>query len=143
MYPITKEMAIELFQNYCDVYLLHDDDTEAAANDEQEIEMHYGYVGVQKEDWNKIAYRYVEQQELDAKEKAFLESNKDGFAIYQLKSVSSNDDIVFMNTQYLAEKGIPIDASRYSFKYSGSLINDDGTSEQILDGIYEHFNFML
>ena len=80
--------------------------------------MHYGYFGVEKETWNRIAYRYEAQQELNAKEKAFYENNQDGFAIYQLKSIFSNDNVVFMNSQYLDSKNIPIDASRYSFRYS-------------------------
>ena len=162
MYPITKEVAIDLIQNYCDVYLLYDDDTEAAANDEEEILKHYGCLGVEKETWNKIFYRYESQQELNAKEKAFLEGDKDGFAIYQLKSVSLNDDIIFMNSQYLESRGILVDASRYSFRYSDDLMginrvlrdkadkdasikgeapNYDFTMENKLDCIYEQFNF--
>ena len=162
MYPISKETAIDLFQNYCDVYLLHEDGTEAMANDEQEILMHHGRFGVEKETWNRIAYRFESQQDLDKKEKAFLESNKDGFAIYQIKSVSANDDVVFMNSQYLESKNIPIDNSRYSFRYSGDLhaveqaLKDNAdalaekdntepeynfTTNQKLDCIYEQFNF--
>jgi hypothetical protein len=162
MYPITKEMAVDLMQNYCDVYLLYEDGTEAMANDEQEILLHHGYVGVEKETWNRICYRYESQQELNAKEKSFLESNKDGFAVYQLKSVSSNDDIVFMNSQFLDSKNLQVDASRYSFRYSDDLhsVNQtlrekadtiaekdntkpdyNFTTEQKLDCIYEQFNF--
>lgn len=141
MHPITRDMAIELMQNYCDVYLLHDDGTEAAANDEQEILMHYGCYGVQKDDWNRIYETYTNQQELNSKEKAFLENPGDGFAIYQLKPISSNNDIVYMNTKYLASKGLSVDASRYSFRYADMLPRDDRTQEQILDGIYDKFNF--
>lgn len=162
MYPITKEVAIDLMQNYCDVYLLYDDGTEAAANDEQEILMHYGCLGVEKETWDRISYRYESQQELNEKEKAFLQSNKDGFAIYQLKSVSSNDEIVFMNSQYLDSKNIPVDSSRYSFRYSDDMMginyalteSADKTAkekgkepdynfstEDRLECIYEKFNF--
>ena len=162
MYPITKEVALDLMQNYCDVYLLHDDGTEAVANDEQEILLHYGCFGVEKETWNRIAYRYEAQQELEAKEKAFFENKWDGFAIYQLKSVSTNDDIVFMNSQYLDSKNIPIDSSRYSFRYSDDMVginfaltesaeknakekgkepNYHFTTEDKLECIYEKFNF--
>ena len=128
MYPITKEVAIDLMQNYCDVYLLHDDGTEAAANDEQEILMHYGCLGVEKETWNRICYRYISQEELNAKEKDFLESNKDGFAIYQVKSTSANDDIIFKDSQYLESKNVQIESSRYSFRYCSDL----HATEQIL-----------
>ncbi len=141
MYPITKEVAIDLMENYCDVYLIHDDNTEAAANDVQEIMMHEGCFGVEKETWNRIAYRFEAQRDLDTKEKAFMETNKDSFAIYQLKSISRNDEIVFMNSQYLDSKGISIDKGNYSFRYAGELHDKDKTTEEILENIYERFNF--
>ena len=162
MYPLDEETAIDLIRNYCDVYLLYPDGTEAMANDEKEIHEHLGYLGVEKENWNRIFYRYETKQELEAKEKAFFGSDKDGFAIYQLKSVYENDDIIFMNSQYLESKNIPVEASRYAFRYGAGMesieqmlrekaettaeINGkepdyNFTTEQKLDCIYEQFNF--
>lgn len=141
MYPITKEVAVDLLENYCDVYLIHEDNTEAAASDIQEILTYEGCLGVEKETWDRIAYRYEAQKELDAKEEAFIETDKDSFAIYQLKSIPRNDEIVFMNSQYLDSKGISIDKGNYSFRYAGELHDKDKATEEILENIYERFHF--
>ena len=156
MLPLDLDTAIDLFQNYCNVYLLYEDDTEAEATTEMEIFAHIandGCVGVEKKTWERIAYRYESAKRLRDKERKFLWSNDDGFAIYQLKSVEANDNIVFMNSQWLEAHNISIDMDRYTFRYCDDLstlnvsIMCDGhyhttfDTEVYLEKIYETFNF--
>ncbi len=154
MWPLELFTAIDLFDNYCSVYLLYEDDTEAEATTEMEIFAHYasgGCIGVEKKTWERIAYRYESADTLRRKELEFLQNGtNDGFAIYQLKSIEENDNIVFMNSQWLEEHNIPIDKTRYTFRYCDDLTKviemfpvctTNDTDEIYLDNIYEIINF--
>lgn len=100
----------------------------------------------------------LELLNVDDEENEFLNHNYDEFAIYQLKSEPINDGILFMNSSYLEQEGIPIDLDRYEFKYNDKLEVVTGKirrtlrnearvavgkidTEGILDGIYEYLNF--
>ena len=49
--PLSKERAIELWEQDLTVYLLYEDNTEAMAFDREDIDAHSGLFGIEKADW--------------------------------------------------------------------------------------------
>ena len=61
--------------------------------------------------------------------------SKDTFDIWQLRHTPSTSFLLFMGSEYLEDKGIPVDLSNYELKYRTELKASD-----TLDRIYERFN---
>lgn len=136
MLPLTKERAIELFEQDVPVYLLYGDNTEAMAFEPEEILQHDGICGIDRADWEQVK----EQFSVAAPNKwqeAFQKSMADSYCIFQLQDSAA--DIRFMNMQYLQEHGIVPTADNYTAVYSGEL-RYAGDTESKLDGLYQTFN---
>ena len=94
MLPLTKERALELWDDDFPIYLLHVEGSETMADDREEIEEHGGILGIEKEDW--MRERSLDrdndmEQENEAiqpvaEENVSEEKSQDTYKIYQLKS---------------------------------------------------------
>lgn len=58
MLPLNQDRAMELYMQNSTVYLLWNDDTEAAVHDSTEITNHDGIFGIERDDWHKsLSYK--------------------------------------------------------------------------------------
>ena len=135
MLPLTKERALELMERDVSVYMLHTDNTEAMAFDAEEIRSFDGIFGVEASEWETVKERLAPQDY----EKAFLDNPADSFIIYQLRGSDDTAQLRFMNAEYLAQKGLPIEKENYAAVYAGGL-DRRGDTQDRLDVLYETFN---
>ena len=142
MLPLSKERALELFERDVPVYMLYEGNTEAMAFEPEDIALFSGCFGITREDWDAVKDE-VPPMDLELikqkRERAFLESPSDAYAIYQLKSDDSTADIRFMNSEYLQKKGIEPQYENYELVYTGALTKD-GSQVEKLEDLYRIFN---
>lgn len=136
MLPLTKSRAAELFMQDIPVYCIYTDNSESLIETPEALRQHDGMFGVEKADWAKALETFKE------KEKAFLESPTDAFALYQLIRSEATDEHRFMNTEFLEKHGLEISRDNYSLVATGEL-KKQGEIVQVLDSIYEDFNIHL
>lgn len=136
MLPLTKIRAAELFMQDIPVYCIYTDNSESLIETPEALRQHDGMFGVEKTDWTKALETFKE------KEKAFLESTTDAFALYQLIRSEATDEHRFMNTEFLKKHGLEISRDNYSLVATGEL-KKQGEIVQVLDSIYEDFNIHL
>ena len=135
MLPLTKERALELMERDVSVYMLHADNTEAMAFDAEDIRSFDGIFGVEASEWETVKDRFAPQDY----EKAFLDNPADSFIIYQLRGSDYTAQLRFMNAEYLAQKGLPIEKENYAAVYAGGL-DRRGDTQDRLNELYETFN---
>lgn len=142
MLPLSKERALELFERDVPIYMLYEGNTEAMAFEPEDIALFSGCFGITREDWDAVKDE-VPPMDLELikqkRERAFLESPSDAYAIYQLKSDDSTADIRFMNSEYLQKKGIEPQYENYELVYTGALTKD-GSQIEKLEDLYRIFN---
>lgn len=142
MLPLSKERALELFERDVPIYMLYEGNTEAMAFEAEDIVLFSGCFGITREDWDAVKDE-VPPMNLELikqkRERAFLESPGDAYAIYQLKSDDSTADIRFMNSEYLQKKGIEPQYENYELVYTGALTKDGNQIEKLED-LYRIFN---
>ena len=144
MLPLTKERAMELFEQDITVYMLYEGNGSGMAFDTEDIEMHSGIFGVSVEEWEEVKDSVAamqidpaeQQKQLEAN---FLASDKDSFAIYQLKRDDEYTDIRFMNSDYLKEHDIVPERGSYELVYVGAFPRE-GDPINRLDELYFRFN---
>ncbi len=142
MLPLSKERALELFERDVPIYMLYEGNTEAMAFEPEDIALFSGCFGITREDWDAVKDE-VPPMDLELirqkRERAFLDSPSDAYAIYQLKSDDSTVDIRFMNSEYLQKKGIEPQYENYELVYTGALTKD-GSQIEKLENLYRIFN---
>ena len=142
MLPLSKERALELFERDVPIYMLYEGNTEAMAFEPEDIALFSGCFGITREDWDAIKGE-VPPMDLELikqkRERAFLDSPSDAYAIYQLKRDDTTADIRFMNSEYLQKKGIEPQYENYELVYTGALTND-GSQIEKLENLYRIFN---
>ena len=138
MLPLTKERAMELFMQDVPVFLLYGDNTEAMALDAEDISLHTGVFGVEREEWDAVRGVVTLSEQADT-EKLFLENPQDAFLIYQIRRGGELDAYRFMNYDYLQSKGVTPERGGYDAIYTGGLA-DYGDNRTNLDMIYQRFN---
>ena len=142
MLPLSKEMALELFERDVPVYMLYEGNTEEMAFQVEDIELFSGYFGISREDWDAVKHE-IPPMSTDLirqrREQAFLQSNADGFAIYQLKREDATTDLRFMGSDWLDEKGLEPRRENYELVYTGQL-PDAGSQIETLESLYRTFN---
>ena len=142
MLPLSKERALELFERDVPVYMLYEGNTEAMAFEPEDIALFSGCFGITREDWDAIKGE-VPPMDLELikqkRERAFLDSPSDAYAIYQLKRDDTTADIRFMNSEYLQKKGIEPQYENYELVYTGALTKD-GSQVEKLENLYRIFN---
>lgn len=136
MLPLTKSRAAELFMQDIPVYCIYTDNSESLIETPEALRQHDGMFGIEKADWAKALESFKE------KEKTFLESPSDAFALYQLIRSEATDEHRFMNTEFLEKHGLEISRDNYSLIATGEL-KKQGETVQVLDSIYEDFNIHL
>ena len=142
MLPLSKEMALELFERDVPVYMLYEGNTEEMAFEVEDIELFSGYFGISREDWDAVKHE-IPPMSTDLirqrREQAFLQSNADGFAIYQLKREDATTDLRFMGSDWLDKKGLEPRRENYELVYTGQL-PDAGSQIETLESLYRTFN---
>ena len=142
MLPLSKERALELFERDVPIYMLYEGNTEAMAFEAEDIVLFSGCFGITREDWDAVKDE-VPPMDLELirqkRERAFLESPSDTYAIYQLKRDDSTADIRFMNSEYLQKKGVEPQYENYELVYTGALTKD-GSQIEKLEDLYRIFN---
>ncbi len=136
MLPLTKSRAAELFMQDIPVYCIYTDNSKSLIETPEALRQHDGMFGIEKADWAKALESFKE------KEKTFLESPSDAFALYQLIRSEATDEHRFMNTEFLEKHGLEISRDNYSLVATGEL-KKQGEIVQVLDSIYEDFNIHL
>ena len=147
MLPLAKARAMELNARGIIVYALHEDNVEAMVAEPEDITMHSGLFGIQREDWEAIrddmpeplpqAFSIEAQRAADAD---FASLRGDAFAIYQLRDGEATRDLRFSAMDYLTQKGLTVDRSNYEQVYVGALPKYGSTAEK-LEQIFDMFNF--
>ena len=143
MLPLTKERALELWDDDFPVYLLHVDGSETMADDREEIEEHGGIFGIEKEDW--MRERSLDrdndmEQENEATQPVTEEyvserKSQDTYKIYQLKSDDELWQYHFESLESLKAHDLKVEGKNYELKYEG-----EWTEGMQLEGIYAKFN---
>ncbi len=143
MLPLTKDRALELWDDDYPIYLLHVDGSETMADDREEIEEHGGIFGIEKEDWMRERSLDREndmEQENEPKQPVAVETvseekSQDTYKIYQLKSNDELWQYHFENLESLKAHDLKVEGKNYELKYEG-----EWTEGMHLEGIYTKFN---
>ena len=143
MLPLSKEKAIQLFEQDTAVYILYEDNTEAMAFDVDELEASDAMFGISREDWEQSReyLELAEGHELTDKEleNSFLNNPADAFAIYQLKRSDDTRDLRFEPLERITAVGLTVERDNYDLVYTAPL-TAEGRVGQKLEQIYETFN---
>ena len=142
MLPLSKERALELFERDVPIYMLYEGNTEAMAFEPEDIALFSGCFGITREDWDAIKDE-VPPMNLELikqkRERAFLDSPGDTYAIFQLKRDDATADLRFMNSEYLQKNGVEPQYENYELVYTGALTKDGSQIEKLGD-LYRIFN---
>ena len=142
--PLSKERALELFEQDLTVYAVVDGGGAEMLFDREEFESQLpGTVfALSREEWEEspafdalVQNRLNHQQE---REQAFLSHEGDCFAIYQV-SREDPQNVRFMNLDWLKSHDIPVDRGNYDLIYTAPL-GGSGTTMEQLEKLYEQFN---
>ena len=138
--PLSKERALELFEQDLTVYAVVDGGSAEMLFDREEFETQLPgtVLALSREEWEqspqfheKVMDRQNHQQE---REQAFLSHEGDCFAIYQ---VSRNDpqNVRFMNMDWLQSHGLTVERNNYNLIYTAPM--EGGTD---LEQLFYRFN---
>jgi len=140
--PLSKERALELFEQDLTVYMIEDGGA-SMAFDPNEIQAHSGLFAVSREEWEEsrefssaVEDRMKHQEQREA---AFLKTSQDAFAIYQVKDGDKLRDIRFEPLSWLESKGISVDHGNYDLAYTAPLTDQDSTDDR-LAALWDRFN---
>ena len=142
--PLSKERALELFEQDLTVYAVVDGGGAEMLFDREEFESQLpGTVfALSREEWEEspafdalVQDRLNRQQE---REQAFLSHEGDCFAIYQV-SREDPQNVRFMNLDWLKSHDIPVNRGNYDLIYTAPL-GGSGTKMEQLEKLYEQFN---
>lgn len=140
--PLSKERAIELWEQDLPVFILYQDNTEAMIFDIEEMKDHDGLFGIETADWQTFCSKdkdkdHLSQQELETQ---FLEHSQDAFAIYQLKSGEDLRDYRFEGMERLKSRDLLVERDNYDLIYTAPLTDFDGNKDHSLNKLFEQFN---
>ncbi len=140
--PLSKDRALELFEQDLTVYMIEDGGA-SMAFDPDEIQAHSGLFAVSHEEWEEsrefsaaIEDRMKHQEQREA---AFLKASQDAFAIYQVKDGDELRDIRFEPLSWLESKGVSVDHGNYDLAYTAPL-TDQGSTDDRLGALWDRFN---
>lgn len=141
--PLSKERAIELWEQDLTVYLLYEDNSEAMAFERADIDNHSGLFGIEKADW--LTLQEYEEVKGNGKlspqigEQLFMERTEDAFAIYQLKDGEELRDYRFEGLDWLKSRGLSVEHGNYDFVYTEPFTRFATTRDR-LEELWERFN---
>lgn len=138
--PLSKERAIELWEQDLTVYLLYEDNTEAMAFDREDIDNHDGLLGIEKIDWLALQEHESDSKSFpDMSEQLFLERTDNAFAIYQLKDGAELRDYRFEGLDWIKSKGLLVEHENYNFVYTEPFTNYVTQRDRLAE-IWDRFN---
>lgn len=143
MLPLSKDRALELFEQDLTIYTISDTGEANMAFEREDIEAHGGVFAVPEDEWedspgfhDAIEDRKNHQEEREA---AFLAHKEDCFAIYQVKDRDDLRFVRFTSLAQLREEGGEVQKENYDLVYTSQLYGTRSTDEK-LDIIWEQFN---
>jgi hypothetical protein len=143
MLPLSNLRAAELFDVGVTIYLLYPNNTEEMVLDADEIKVHNGLFGIERNDW-EITPEYKAQTVTtapiaDSREADLLFGNTNKFGIYQIRrDIDATRDYSFAPMKELVAHGLTVDRANYELVYTGDLsIRDTQTN---LHKIFNDFN---
>ena len=143
--PLSKERALELFEQDLTVYAVVDGGGAEMLFDREEFESQLpGTVfALSREEWEEspafdalVQDRLNRQQE---REQAFLSHEGDCFAIYQIKDDDSLREIRFEGLDWLQSIGREVERENYNLIYTAPLSGKD-TPEVVAEQLFYRFN---
>lgn len=144
MLPLSRERAVELYDQDLTVYTIVDGDNAEMLFDREELDTQaLGTVfAVSREEWEQCPIFHSKimerQQHQEERENAFLAHTGDCFAIYQVKR-DDPGNIRFMNMDWMQSHGKTIERGNYDLIYT-ALLNATGSTNAKLEAIFEQFN---
>ncbi len=140
--PLSKERAIELWEQDLPVFILYQDNTEAMIFDIEEMKDHDGLFGIATTDWQTFFNKdkdkdHLPQQELETQ---FLEQSQNAYAIYHLKSGEDLREYRFEGMERLSNLGLTVERDNYDLIYTAPLADFDGNKDHSLNKLFEQFN---
>ena len=143
--PLSKERALELFEQDLTVYAVVDGGGAEMLFDREEFESQLpGTVfALSREEWEEspafdalVQDRKNHQQD---REQAFLSHEGDCFAIYQVKDDDSLREIRFEGLDWLGSIGRKVERENYDLIYTGPLFTEDAP-EAVAEQLFYLFN---
>ena len=143
MLPLSNLRAVELFDTNHPIYLLYPDDTESFAIDRDEIRLHEGYCGIEREDWERSPIRAAQMAAImnneGSRESELIHGEKSMFGIYQIPDgIDETRNIRFMPMHEIEALGLEINRNNYKLVYTAPLTTE-GTQAS-LNQIFFDFN---
>jgi hypothetical protein len=150
MFPLTEDVALELFDASQTIYLLYSDNTEAVALDRDEIItfLSDGLCGITHSDWEispMRAARVAAVANAEGRREAGLiygEGNR--FGIYQIPAgTDESRDFRFASMRELEAHGLSVERANYQLVYAAPFserIEFLSDRNHVLDRIYQEFN---
>lgn len=135
--PLTKDRALELYDQDITVFLLYEDNTEAMAFERSDIDDFEGLFGIERSEWeNTPEYAELKAQSSETtKEAKHEKSTIDKFIIYQLKDSEDLRYHRFTPMNQLAADSLNINADNYNQVYAAPLLQGE-----TLEDIFRQFN---
>jgi len=126
MLPLSRERAVELFEQNVSVYMLLAGNGAGMVFDREDIDAHGGMFAVSRVEWDACRDSFIQQQPCT-------------YAIYQLKHGEENRDYSFRPLSELQSAGLSIERDRYELKYS-DVMTEQGDMIDRLNSLYQRFN---
>jgi len=137
MLPLSNLRAVELFNTGHPIYLLYPDNTEALAMDSDEVRLHSGYCGIERDDWERSHLR-LEQSE-DSRETDLLYGAEIKFGIYQVSDdIDEARKFRFSSMRELDALGLSVERANYKLVYTAPLTDYD--THKSLAKIFNDYN---
>lgn len=143
MLPLSKDRALELFEQDLTIYAILDGGEASMAFDREDITDHGGIFAVPREEWG-TSKEFIDrlddrQNHQEERENAFLSHKGDCFAIYQL---GDGDDLRFVRfepLERLRAGGGEVQKENYNLIYTAPL-TVEGDTETCLHRLNHQFN---
>lgn len=129
MLPLGQQKAEELYIKGLEIYMLYEDNTEAAVSNLSDMVEHAkkeGLFGIDQEVWSRLI------QQMKEMETRLFKGEIDMFGIYQLKKASNN--LRFLSMETLKKLKLQINESNYELIYVAPL------DKMELEDIFVKFN---
>ena len=142
MLPLSKNRALELFEQDLTIYTILDGGEASMAFDRVDIEEHGGIFAVLQEEWEESTafYDAIEDRKNHQAERetAFLQTSTDAFAIYQPKGIDRYGENRGEILRSINGPDQALSQETYDLIYTATLFGADSPGEQ-LDMIWNQF----
>lgn len=145
MLPLSKERAMELYEQDLTVYAVVDGGSAEMLFDREEFELQLSTTifAVSRKEWEEspafdglVQDRKKHQEE---REQTFLSHKGDCFAIYQLRDTEEMREIRFEGTEWIKSIGRKVERENYDLIYTAPL-DSAGKGSDVLEQLFYQFN---